>query len=451
MKTKLFAATALSATLLTLLPHPVLAGDADATLSQRIQKMEEEIALLKRQAEVHEEEQAKIAEKAASVELSRKGLKITSPDKHYELSLRGYFQLDNRQFLNDKANAGRDELIARRLRPILEAKAGDASFRLMPDFAGSSPRIFDAYAEYKLTDSFQFRFGKFKPPLGLERLQSAADLTFIERGQPTNLAPSRDFGFMLYGYPVQDVIEYQLGVFNGTTDLGNSDGDDDDKKDVFARVFTQPFYNSDTVALQGLGVGLAGSIGDREGSSTNTILSTYKTPGQQSFFKYRSDAYASGQHWRLYPQAYWYLSNFGLLAEYAISNQEVTRTTTHKSLKNTAWQVEANYVLTGEDVNFKGGVKPYDDFDISKGGLGAWEVVARVGQTDIDDDAFTFAADPTNAATKAQTYGVGLNWYINDSFKLATDYELTIFNGGAAGGKDRADENVILTRAQYRF
>lgn len=460
-KTKFLTLSALTLFSLSALPLPAFAAEGDGDVGSRIKKLEDEIAILKRQTEVKEEEAAKKAEKAANVEFGKKGLKISSPDNNYELSLRGNFQFDGRQFLNDDGNTGKDDLLARRLRPILEAKAGDASFRLMPDFAGSTTRVFDAHADYKLADALKFRFGKFKTPVSLERLQSPADMFFVERGHASNLAPSRDFGFQIYGDLIPGTLEYQLGVFNGNADLANTDNDDDDKKDIAGRIFAHPFKSADNIALRGLGVGVAGSIGDREGNPTTTILGDYRTPGQQAFFKYRTASssttaatdttYASGEHWRLYPQGYWYSGNKGLLAEYAISNQEVARGSSKGELQNKAWQVAASYVLTGEDVNFKGGIKPDEDFNLSKGGIGAWELVARVGQTDVDDSAFPIFADITKSASKASTLGAGINWYLSESVKLWLDYEHTAFDGGAAGGKDRPDEDVILSRVQYRF
>lgn len=449
MKKYLLVTSCLS--FLALISDNALAEKSSGDVGYRIQKLEDEIQLLKRQQEVKEEKEKSAAEKAANVEFGKKGLKITSPDKNYELSLRGTLQFDSRNFLDDDNNTGRDDLLARRLRPTLEGKAGNASFRLMPDFAGSTTRVFDAHADYKLTDTFQFRFGKFKTPIGLERLQSAADLTFVERGHPSNLAPTRDFGFMVYGNPIADVLEYQVGVFNGNQDLGNTDGDDDDSKDVVARIFTHPFRNSDIVSLQGFGAGIAGSIGEREGASTKTILGTYKSPGQQDFFRYRSDTFADGQHSRLYPQAYWYSGNKGLIAEYAVSDQEVTRGVNHAQLQHKAWQIATSYVITGEDINFKGGVKPLNDFNINKGGIGAWEITARVGETDVDDKTFTTFADRNVAASKARSYGGGVSWYLNENVKLLANYDFTKFEGGATGGKDRPDEQALFARTQFRF
>lgn len=372
---------------------------------------------------------------------------------NYELSLRGYLQLDGRAFPNDGGGAGRDDLLARRLRPILEAKAGDASFRFMPDIAGPAARIFDAHADYAFSDALKLRFGKFKPPIGLERLQSSADLAFIERGHPSNLAPTRDIGAMAYGEPVPDMVEYQLGLFNGNRDLGNSDdyNDDDGRKDIAARVFVHPLHNSGRAELQGLGAGVAGSAGGREGSASRAILGAYKSPGQQDFFRYRSGAFADGLHWRLFPQAYWHWENMGLLAEYAFSGQEVARGAAHGSLRHEAWQIAGSYVLTGEDVNFRGGVKPFADFGIGGGGIGAWELAARAGRTDVDDGAFPDFADPAVAASAAQSYGGGINWYWSENLKLMVNYDFTQFEGGAGGGRDRPGEHALFGRAQFRF
>ena len=57
---------------------------------------------------------------------------------------------------------------------------------------------------------------------------------------------------------------------------------------------------------------------------------------------------------------------------------------------------------------------------------------------------------PANAR-KAATYGLGLNWYLNENLKWVLNYEHTNFDGGAASGADRADEDVFLTRFGLTF
>ena len=450
MYRKLLAVT----TALTLLLPGI--GHAEDNISARLKALENEIAVLKRQQEVKEEIDQSKAQKQASVELGKKGFLVTSPDKQYQLKIRGYAQIDGHAFLNDSGNTGKDELIARRLRPIIEAKAGDFELRLMPDFAGGQLKLFDAYVDYKPTTIANVRVGKFKPPVSLERLQSATNLTFVERGLPTNLAPNRDFGVQLFGEVIPDTLEYQIGVFNGEQDLGTNDTDNDDKKDIAARVFAHPFSQSNAVALRGLGVGVGGSIGDREGGSANTILGDYRSPGQQSIFKYLtgtaagSTVVAQGTQWRAAPQAYYYYGPFGAIAEYTVSSQEVVKGAAQERLEHRAWQLAASYVLTGEDGSFNG-VKPTEDFDFSNGGWGAWEIVARVGQLDLDDDAFPLFASAASSITKESSAGIGLNWYLSSNVKALLDYDITRFDGGAAAGRDRPQEQAVFSRIQYQF
>ncbi len=440
------------------------AANAADSVSSRIERLEQEIQLLKRQNEVKEEETAKVAEKEATVEVGKKGLSITSPDKKYQVAVKGVFQFDNRSFVNDESTNAtnlKNETIVRRARPILTVKAGDALLYFMPDFAGTATtsnntKIFDAYAEYKFSDAAKVRVGKFKPPVGLEQLQSDPDTFFMERGYAASLTPTRDVGAQLAGEVIPDILEYQLGIFNGTTDGGNADGDADDKKDFAGRVFAKPFRNSDLVSLQGFGAGIGGSIGDREGrtGATPTTINTYSSVGQQQFFSYTGAAYATGAQWRLQPQTYWFSGNKGVIAEYGISNINVSNATgaISRELQNTAWNVAASYVLTGEDINFSGGVKPAADFNPSKGTYGALELVARAGALEVDDEAFTSGlASLTASASKAETLGGGLNWYLSENLKIAANYNFTQFDRGAAAGADRADEHAIFSRIQFRF
>jgi phosphate-selective porin OprO/OprP len=143
---------------------------------------------------------------------------------------------------------------------------------------------------------------------------------------------------------------------------------------------------------------------------------------------------------------------------------------TNKKLSHDAWQVAASYLLTGEDASFKG-VKPKQDFDFDKGGWGAWELVARYSELNLDDDtfknpagtAFTGAyADLSTSAKSAKSWTTGVNWYLNSNAKIALNYEYTTFDGGAGVGttainstgsnvRDREDERALLARLQVAF
>ena len=424
------------------------------SLEARVDDLDQQIRILQRLRELATDSVATAAKSATAATASKDGFSLKSADGKYAIRFRGYLQSDGRFFPSSDAVPSTDNLLIRRARPIFEATVGRYfDFRVMPDFGGASPVIFDAYWEGKFVPQFTVRAGKFKPPVGLERLQSATDIAFAERGLPTNLVPSRDIGLQVGGDIAEGVLAYQLGVFNGVPDLANGGDDLSDAKDFIGRVFVQPFKAG---SLRGLGVGVAASTGKERGSTAAPGLPSYRTPGQQTFFRYRVDAavpantvFANGTRTRLAPQGYFYTGPLGVLAEYVISRNEVTRGTTTAELEHKAWQAEGSYFLTGEKAGFRSPA-PKRPFDLKEGGLGAFELVARYGEIEADEAAFPTFANLASSAQKATAWGVGLNWHFSRAVKVAVNYERTSFTGGAADG-DRESENAVITRFQTSF
>jgi len=328
-------------------------------------------------------------------------------------------------------------------------------YRLMPDFGQGTARLFDGYLNARLWPAAQLRVGKYKPPVGLERLQSANDLLFVERGLPTNLVPNRDVGAQLHGDLWDGAASYAVGVFNGVPDLGNGDLDNNDGKDFAGRLFALPFKNTGFEPLQGLGIGFSGTYGRQTGTVSTPNLPAYLTQDQLIFFKYRSDGttagttIADGQHSRWSPQGYYYWGPFGLLSEYVRSSQGVKRNGTRATLNNHAWQVQLSYVLTGENASYRG-VAPARPFDPAKGQWGAFQIAARYGELHVDKEAFPVFANSNTAARVAESWGIGLNWYLNRNLCFMLNYEQTDFTGGDAQG-DRPKEHAILIRLQISY
>src|SRR5699024_10786718 len=127
-------------------------------------------------------------------------------------------------------------------------------------------------------------------PVGLERLQSATDMRFIERAYPRQLVTNRDIGLQIAGGGANSKIQYQLAYLNGSNDGRSSedfaDVDVNDDKEYAARIFAQPCADSDSFALRGLGLGIAGSWTSQEGNATQTLLPQFRTPAQSVFFRY---------------------------------------------------------------------------------------------------------------------------------------------------------------------
>jgi phosphate-selective porin OprO/OprP len=475
-----------------------------------IEELEQRIQLLERKLEAQQEASAAApaapaeapaqqhpvtVQGAATATVSRPqifagpgGFSFQSPDGANQIRFHGEFDFDGR-FYNDNLtpDGSRSTWLLRRARPIVEGTFDKIfDFRFNPDFAGGKTVIQDAFVAARFNPLFVVTAGKFKEPFGLERLQYSTNNRFIELGLPSDIVPNRDLGLQVsgsYAFSTGTLL-YQIGWFNGVSDGVSSDAnstpdvDNNDKKDWVARLFVQPFAKTDLAALRGLGAGAAVSYANQVGSASNTLLPTYKTETQRNFFTYATatnaagaatangTTIADGKRLRISPQAYYYYKSFGLLSEYVDESQDVSRTlgsgsaaVKHRArLKPDSWQLMATYLVTGDDATF-GTVVPKRPFAVGEPGWGAVELAARISQLKLDPATFTdtkgvvdsWFADPSTQANKATAWTVGVNWYLTQNVEWVLDYSVTRFDGGAADGKDRADESAFFTRFQVAF
>lgn len=434
-------------------PLPLAAQETGPVIGveQRLEELDQKVRILERLLELSRDSAATAAKSTPKVLAGREGFSFASPDGDFLLKLRGYVQADGRDIGGLAPGAVNSTLLLRRVRPIVELTAWRYfSVRVMPDFGGGKVVLYDAYLDLRPTPALGLRVGKTKPPVGLERLQSASDLRFVERGLPTNLVPNRDVGAQLFGDLAHGRVSYSLGLFNGVPDLGLGDGDVGGDKDVVARLFVQPFLDRAGSSLRGLGFGVAASRGEERGTITASNLASYVTSGQQSLFRYRDSTIADGRRARLSPQAWYHAGRLGLLAELVRSEQVVSRGATQGvRLRHTGWQLSGSWYLTGERAGF-GAVAPKRPFDLRTGGLGALELGARYGELHLDRDAFPLFANSANSARRASAAAIALTWHFTRGEQIGINYERTRFHGGAADG-DRRPEHALLVRLQQSF
>jgi phosphate-selective porin OprO and OprP len=426
---------------LGLAPSRILAADTTATvdsLSTQLADLDQKIRVLER---LHENdlEDAKAAQaKVGKALADGKAFTISSQDEGTQLKVRGFVQTAYYANVGDSNKAFVDKFDARRVQPSLEGTLWKKfGYKVQADFGGGNFTLLDAYSDWNLHPLFNVRVGKFKPPIGLERLQSANKVLFIEAGLPSALIPNRDLGVQVSGTVLDGSIDYALGVFNGTWDGGNNNGDFTDDKDVAGRVFVQPFRNTSVYLLQGLGLGIGGSFGWQEAfaSSASTGLAAYNSAGRTRFFSYKAADTAQGKAYRWTPQGYWYYGPFSLLGEYVESTVGLRQPTKERtSFTHAAWQGYAGWVITGEETSYNGlKVKhPFGDTADGDFGLGAIEVLGRVNALKVDTDLFGTWADTTKSARSAHGYAIGINWYLNNLVRVTVNYEQTSFVNGAS-------------------
>lgn len=441
------------------------APDTLKALQQRIEELDQKVRILERKDELEKDAAVEKSKTAPRISIDASGFNASSADTNFVLKLRGGFQADARFYPGNETQA-KDTFLFRRVRPIVEGTVyGKFDYRLMLDFASgvssstfNNGNLIDAYVNYRILPELQLQAGKFKEPVGLERLQSWQNLLFVERGLPTQLVPNRDVGFQLQGDVGSGLVQYAAGVFNGTEDAGSSDFDTDSDKDVAARLFVHPFKNTDLGALQGLGLGVSGTWGQHQGALRN-----FSTPGQEQIFTYitgagtnaaRPNVTADGTLWRVSPQAYYYWGPFGLFGEYVVASHELRRDAGGAPLRltvqHTAWQVAGSWFLTGEQNSYRP-VAPLRNLEPAKGGWGSLELAARIGELDFDDDVFPLYANPATSASGILSWGVGLNWKLNRNIKLSLDYEHARLDAAPGAKLPFKEEGVIFSRVQFAF
>ncbi len=417
----------------------------------RARELDREKGAPERRQQLKETNAAPAAKTLPKISLGAGGLNVVSADTNFTMNLRGYVQLDSRTFLQNAA-PGVDGFILRRVHPIISGTVfHDFDYRFVAEFGGSSPSIYDAYMNFHPWPELQLAAGRFKTPFGLEWLQPASKLSFNERSLATDLAPLRDLGVQLHGVLLNGRANYAAGIFNSVADGANTGNTDfDNNPEFIGRVFFQPLKKFGITPLEGIGFGVSGSYGSQSGAAG--LTSGYKTDGQQTLFTY-TGAVANGTHWRISPQGYYYWGPFNLLGEFIVSDQNVRLAAapgTVADLQNSAWEVSAGWVLTGEKASYTG-LTPRHPFNLHGGSWGAWQFVVRFAELNLDDSAFPTFANPATSASAARAWAVGFNWWLNKNVRVMTSFSRTTFTGGTAGAVTKDAEEVFFTRLQLSF
>ena len=468
---------------------PPEAGPNLTDLQNRIDAAEQTSRIAVRRVELLEEQlAAKTKEQKDAPTFTtagERGFNFRSGDGLYLLRVKGQLQIDTRWFLNDGALSDKaDTFLIRRMRPSIDGTVfGLVDYKFTPDFAGSAAAVFDAYADIHPFQWLRLRAGKFKTPLGLERLQNDPDLVFMERALTQDLTPQRDVGAALGGEVGNGILAYSLGVYNGAADSANPDVDTNHAKDFVGRVLLQPFKAEGLAGLGSLGLHFAASTGNRFGTPlsapTSTLLPSYKSGGQNTFFSYyvsttdnSATPFAHLRQTRINPGLYYYIGGFGILGEYVWDKQEVQKGNAVSYLVNWAAHGTASFVIGGK--NGYDGATPNQVLDFTKGTWGALEIGVRYNVLKVDDTTINTAApstiafaDGTRNASKVQAFGGAINYVPSRTFRLCVNFEQSRFTGGnsvkttapdATGATkttttitNRNTENALLGRVQVNF
>ena len=186
-------------------------------------------------------------------------------------------QADGRFYTADRTTGMADTFVMRRVRPILEGTIfGNVDFRVMPDFGEGRTVLQDAYADLRFTPAVKLRAGKFKSPFGLERLVSAQDLLFVDRASDRAGAQPRRRRDVVWRCRGLDSLVYGGRLRRRPRWRQRRHRRQPRQRCRRARL-PLPFRNNRTSPLQQVGIGLAASVGERQGTATAPGLPSFRT------------------------------------------------------------------------------------------------------------------------------------------------------------------------------
>jgi phosphate-selective porin OprO/OprP len=129
------------------------------------------------------------------------------------------------------------------------------------------------------------------------------------------------------------------------------------------------------------------------------------------------------------------------------------------------WYVEGSWMLTGETKLYQAnalnnGMATFANPDIDvpfaldSGGWGAWEIVARYSDLDLDWQAGALGATcPVAGCVRGgeqKIFAIGLNWYLSNNLRFLFDYMfIHVDKLSASGAQIGQDVSVLATRFQF--
>lgn len=410
---------------------------------------------------------------------------LQSGDGRYSIGLTGDIQFDTGGdvgFQPDSRVVGPQALStginARRARiGVAGVAAGDWGYALVYDAGNSSDQtakgIETAQIIYGGLKGAAFEVGYSNTYFTLDQATGSNDTLFMERASPSNIATNLNAGDARANAGARFFGDrYWIGGYVTGPASGDSHTLTGERFGAFQRVAVQALKGSD-YSLH-LGVGVDELLrAPNSGNGTAYAISLSDQP-----------------ELRIDPTTFLNTGTLGTLAN-PVTGAYVVDVETAATYRNFFWQGEyyhyqidrqglataafdgaygqVSWTLTGEQHKYNPQsaayfrIAPAHPFSLADGGLGAWELAARVSYVDLDSnfrsgEALTGQPAAVDGGVQ-RAYAFGVNWYPNDLIRFLLDFEHvdyekangTAVKGAALGVPVGAKIDSIALRAQVAY
>jgi phosphate-selective porin OprO/OprP len=424
------------------------AADVNTRLEQRVEQLDQELRVLRRQLEIDREERDKQAladqKKGVTVTHNGRSVKLTSNDGSFEFKPGGRVQVDYAHYDADRQPLG-DGTAIRRARLSAEGKVFRVwDYKVEYEFSSSNASdsaargIRDAYLRYTGFNPVLLTVGNFKEPFSFEQVSSDSALTFMERSLIDVFAPSRHIGAAVQTSGAHWSL---AGGLFGERPEDDVAAEGDEGYDVTARGTWAPFLDTGRVLHLGAAVRRSdprdSSNGLRwrarpESNVTNVrLVDTGVLTGTDDIESYGLEAAGEWGPW-------------SLQSEY-IGTRVNRKSTSDVDLNG--WYVLTSWFITGESRPYKVSQGVFDRVTplgiVGQGGIGAWELALRLSQLDLNDGALV--------GGKERNLTVGLNWHLTPNVKLQANYIKVLDLDRPGNAADGDEPSAYTVRAQVDF
>lgn len=373
-------------------------------------------------------------------------LQVGQQTEQKTVKIGGLVQLDSGYYWQDAANRTtlgdiQDGLGFRRVR---FAASGDLSDNISYfsefDIAQAQPRFVDVWMQINKTPFGNVRIGRYRQPFGMTELTSVKELPFLERPLVFAQSPFRQTGMMLFDHSADERTTWNVSGYRYLSDnFGNVYGDSG-------------------------GYGLATRITHLFGSCPDDRIIhagfgyTYNDPARDVVQFANTNEFFAGQNAVLGPGGLSVLPLTGVppfvitgpintqwvqainlesaFAQGPFAVQTEIRWLTVAPTAGTNLQFpgayfHVRYMLTGETIPYQrktgvfGRIVPDCPINGCGGGIGAWELGARVSHVDFNDGPV--------AGRRLTNTTVGLTWYWNRFTKFQGNWIHSELNDRTVG------------------
>lgn len=411
-----------------------------------------------------EDRVAQLEDDHVKIDWSEGAPKFSSPDGSHTFRIGGRMQYDfsstfGSRYTGDNGQGDRNITGTefRRVRLGAQGKLLDpVLYNIQAEFAGSDVSLTYAYLafqhEFDDLGTGTLYFGNQYTDRAMDDRTSSKWTWFTEKNVISSvLTPGSAYDLGITGEFVgEDDWHASLGVYKGSASSSKHTKSDD--LTIISRAHWDPLVLADDKLLH---VGVHGGYERFHDRDTPFTADSSIGTHYNSSLKVNSDAVMDPQ------QSYSYgVELAGLYGPFAFLGEWGQRQVeSHRDPKMTmtGYSGQVGYSLTGEAFGYdrEMGVfaAPEVDSSVFKGGLGAWQLVARYQSLDIENSDF-YKGGSGHGTT------VGLNWYLNDLVRTMFEYTRwhTNNNGKAVdkhldplkyvGGDDG---NTVQGRIQFVF